>query len=54
MQSSVAEPAAHGTDVVIDVVPSKLWVVILSKKVWIGYKKENHVVARVELEIKRW
>lgn len=39
MHMSVLEPAAHGTDVANDVVPSALRVIIFSTKVWVAPKK---------------
>lgn len=36
MQMSVADPAAQGTDVVMEVVPSGLRPTTLREKVWLG------------------
>ena len=38
---SVLEPAEHGMDVVIEVVPSGLRVTILSENVWLGERKSS-------------
>ena len=41
MQTSMLEPALHGTDVANDKVPSGLRVIILTKKVWVGRAEKS-------------
>lgn len=50
MQISLSDPAAHGTDVVTEVVPSGLLAIIFSKNVCVSTSKADTGVFEIENE----